>query len=68
MQRVAPDRCARVLAGRRLSKRLPARTRAHRWLYLILKHHQSRDKERIHLQSRQRRLILPLIANRRCRD
>src|SRR5262245_31174788 len=33
MRPVAPKRCARVLAGRLLAKRLPARTRAHRWAH-----------------------------------
>ena len=38
------QRCARVLAGKRLARRLPARTRAHRWLRLILKHHKPTAK------------------------
>src|SRR5262245_19097463 len=47
---VAPRRCARVLAGRLLAKRLPARTRAHRLLRLILKDHKS-DHEQGRLKS-----------------
>src|SRR5215510_2971660 len=39
MRTVAPRGCARLLAGRLLAKRLPARTRAHRRLRLILKYH-----------------------------
>src|SRR5215813_10457387 len=41
MQPVALKRCARVLAGRLPAKRLPARTRARRWLHLIFKDHYS---------------------------
>src|SRR5262245_3875510 len=44
VQPVAPKRCACVLAGRLLATRLPARTRAHRWLNLILKDHQPTAK------------------------
>src|SRR5262249_44704745 len=40
-QPVAPKRRARVLAGRCVATSLPARTRAHRWLHLILKDHYS---------------------------
>ena len=43
MQPVAPKRRPRVLAGRLLAKRLPARTRRRRWLRLIFKDHQSRE-------------------------
>jgi hypothetical protein len=35
----ADKRCARVLAGRLVATYLPARTRVHRWLHLILKDH-----------------------------
>jgi len=40
MHPVAPKRRPRVLAGRLLAKRLPARTRGRRWVHLILKDHQ----------------------------
>src|SRR5262249_3662220 len=44
MHPAAPKRCARVLAGRLLNTRLPARTRAHRRIRLILKDHQRYSK------------------------
>jgi len=41
MQPVALKRRPRVLAGSRVARNLPARTRARRWVRLILKDHQS---------------------------
>src|SRR5262249_61176186 len=41
MQPAALKRRPRVLAGRRLARSLPARTRARRWLQLIFKDHYS---------------------------
>src|SRR5262249_37481441 len=46
MQPAALKRRPRVLAGRFLAARLPARTRARRWLRLILKDHKSVGRSR----------------------
>jgi len=43
---VAAKRRARVLAGRFLAKRLPARTQGRRWLHLIFKDHQPQESVR----------------------
>src|SRR5262249_41210319 len=65
MRPVVPKRRARVLAGRFLATRLPARTRGRRWARLILKDHQSRGSGYVAISVAERRLSLIDELNRR---